>query len=229
MSTEGIVAVVVVLLVAMAVGAWRLRVGRQRQQRIAQLSSLVTELARDPRSGTLVDQLSSFPAVAVQGVPAHIVNALWTQSLTFALAHLEQTSGQTVLHRVVIPLTSIPGIDLRQFVVGAAELLAASPEKRLIHGLFLNYLRPVSVSSTQRQWLYERVLEQVQRSPTSPDLAILALEIGRWALGGTRPDGKPTVYDEQAIHNDIAVRRQGSLGNRIDPSPNPSLQRTPPG
>lgn len=54
--------------------------------------------------------------------------------------------------------------------------------------------------------IYEYFLEAVTRSKASSTAKRFALEAGRLAYGHSRPDGRPTTYDEQAIQNDIAAR-----------------------
>lgn len=47
--------------------------------------------------------------------------------------------------------------------------------------------------------------EVLRRLKMSPELKPFALEIGRVAYATRRPDGALTLYDEQAIQNDIMV------------------------
>jgi hypothetical protein len=61
-------------------------------------------------------------------------------------------------------------------------------------------------SPAQMAWLYQRSLESVQASNGDPAIKALALHIGRISYASSRPDRRPTIYDEQAIANDIAVR-----------------------
>ncbi len=50
--------------------------------------------------------------------------------------------------------------------------------------------------------VYRKALAQLKRPP---DTKSQVLELGRTAYAVRRPDGKLTVYDEQAIMNDIAA------------------------
>lgn len=54
--------------------------------------------------------------------------------------------------------------------------------------------------------VYEAALEILSKHPDQIPLKQYALEVGRWHYGIQRPNRKVTVYDEQAIQNDIAVR-----------------------
>lgn len=57
--------------------------------------------------------------------------------------------------------------------------------------------------------IYEGALFAVQQSGGAPNAKRFALLVGRLSLGSRRPDGLPTVYDEQAIANDISARTSG--------------------
>ncbi|MDQ3282628.1 MAG: hypothetical protein M3Q69_14600 [Acidobacteriota bacterium] len=61
-------------------------------------------------------------------------------------------------------------------------------------------------SGAEARWLYDRVLDAVQRSDGAPDMKALAVRIGRRVYSFHRADRVPTIYDEQAIANDIAAR-----------------------
>jgi hypothetical protein len=61
-------------------------------------------------------------------------------------------------------------------------------------------------SPPEAQWLYARALELVRERKGLSTSKALALYIGRHSYSAGRPDRTPTVYDEQAIANDIAAR-----------------------
>ncbi|MEM9116942.1 MAG: hypothetical protein AAGD09_03560 [Cyanobacteria bacterium P01_F01_bin.56] len=54
--------------------------------------------------------------------------------------------------------------------------------------------------------LYDLCLQLIEQNPDSRGLKSLALEVGRVHYSKNRKDKKPTIYDEQAINNDIAAR-----------------------
>lgn len=53
---------------------------------------------------------------------------------------------------------------------------------------------------------YNIVLDILASNPDKIHLKTLCLELGRKHYANLRPDKKPTIYDEQAIQNDIQVR-----------------------
>jgi len=63
-----------------------------------------------------------------------------------------------------------------------------------------------SASPAEARWLYDRTLEQVQAQHGASAAKDLALFVGRCAYAAARHGRQPTLYDEQAIANDIAAR-----------------------
>jgi len=201
---------VLIILVVLVIGAFFVLSHfsrKRREQKVRELSALITDLERNPEDTEVSDKVAKFPAFSMRGLSPEVVRDLWNQALRFAVPHLHLSSGQAVAYRVAVPLASVPTVDSAQFVAAAANALPNCMDNRGIPEVIMTCLRGMPIATNQRQWFYERVLEQVQRSPDSSNSAILALEVGRWHLGATRPDGKVTVYDEQAIQNDIVVRR----------------------
>jgi hypothetical protein len=58
---------------------------------------------------------------------------------------------------------------------------------------------------------YNLALRVLDENPQEPRAKKLVLEIGRWNFGKLRKGKGATIYDEQAIHNDLKVREQ-SIG-----------------
>ena len=54
--------------------------------------------------------------------------------------------------------------------------------------------------------IYEVALEGLTRNPESVQARVFTLQTGRLHRGACRVDGIVTIYDEQAIQNDIMVR-----------------------
>ena len=59
-------------------------------------------------------------------------------------------------------------------------------------------------------YAYQVALECLASNPDECRARTFALSVGRWHRGRCRPDGLPTIYDEQAIQNDILARSQVS-------------------
>jgi hypothetical protein len=54
--------------------------------------------------------------------------------------------------------------------------------------------------------IYNQVLDLLEVNPSKKHIKSLCLLIGRKHYASMRPDKNPTIYDEQAIQNDILAR-----------------------
>lgn len=61
----------------------------------------------------------------------------------------------------------------------------------------------------KRQQAYTAALGRLAADPQNAALRTAALAAGRAHHGGLRPGGAPTVYDEQAIMNDLVAHSGG--------------------
>jgi hypothetical protein len=200
---------VLVVVAIFAANRHQARVRNSSDATIQLLLNSVRGLTTTPDHRTTLEHIVS----ATDGnswVP-HVANEqsrdLWNEALGFAFDNIRLPSGETILYRILVPLSSSPVRDIRQVMSAMRQVIADNPADRRIHQIILNCLRAMTVEPIQQRWLYDRVLDLVQQSPSSVDLSVLALEVGRCYLGKSRPDGRATVYDESAIQNDIAVRR----------------------
>lgn len=58
------------------------------------------------------------------------------------------------------------------------------------------------------EWFYRRTLEALRLRSADPKFKTFALQVGRLSYAFSRPRRNPTVYDEQAIANDIAMNSE---------------------
>lgn len=80
------------------------------------------------------------------------------------------------------------------------------PIDPLIHTAFLEVLNKIILSGNNLSYTaYTKTLEILENYPDNINAKKLVLDVGRWHFGKLRA-GKVTIYDEQAIQNDIAVR-----------------------
>ena len=61
---------------------------------------------------------------------------------------------------------------------------------------------------SERERIYNRVLEILADNPASSTAKQFVLTVGRWHFGKSRKGGKLSIYDEQRIQNDIFARVQ---------------------
>lgn len=86
------------------------------------------------------------------------------------------------------------------------QMLASAPDNATATAEIMQHLRACpSLASNS----YQAALNIVQQTNGAPAAKILALELGRLFFASNRPDGNPTIYDEQAINNDIKMRCMG--------------------
>jgi len=93
--------------------------------------------------------------------------------------------------------------DVLQWCARMLESSLDDPS-RLQHCLRVANLIIAAGGSAEVQWLYHEALEHVRRTNGSPAAKSAALHLGRRSYSFLRPGRVPTVYDEQAIANDIA-------------------------
>jgi len=62
------------------------------------------------------------------------------------------------------------------------------------------------ITQAETQDLYNTSLKALEANSSSQEAKMLVLDLGRLHYSVLRPDKKPTIYDEQAIQNDIIVR-----------------------
>ena len=67
-------------------------------------------------------------------------------------------------------------------------------------------MRTVATYSYLSKIGYDATLVAVEKTNGSPPAKRVALEVGRLHFGTLRPDRRPTIYDENAIQNDIQTR-----------------------
>jgi hypothetical protein len=87
--------------------------------------------------------------------------------------------------------------------------LMQDPLNPSIHSDFLRTVNALSGLNTARsQRAYDAALSILEAHPESTSARTFALSVGRWHFGRIRDDKKVTIYDEQAMQNDILVRSQ---------------------
>ena len=91
-------------------------------------------------------------------------------------------------------------------MLALADFLALNAAQDFLVQDVLNALSWMGISNNQSYWFYAFSLRQLEDPAANAATKRLVLHVGRWHFGRIRPGGVPTVYDEQAIQNDILVR-----------------------
>ncbi len=92
--------------------------------------------------------------------------------------------------------------------------LEDSPLSEQLHA---NLLATTEGSSERAQKAYQLALSILADHPDSLSAKQFALTAGRKSYSAERPDKTPTIYDEQAIQNDIMIRTGGSAAPQPEP------------
>lgn len=120
-----------------------------------------------------------------------------TESLKYVLDTLASQNKSYLkswMRPIIIPLLKIRPLDsaVRDTVFSNAKIAITT--------------QAIGKDSLSSKEVYEAALEVLSQHPDQIPLKQYALKVGRWHYGIQRPGGKVTIYDEQAINNDIAVR-----------------------
>ncbi|MDZ8064709.1 MAG: hypothetical protein RMY64_03570 [Nostoc sp. DedQUE08] len=80
------------------------------------------------------------------------------------------------------------------------------PTDPRVHTVFIQGINKIILAGNNlSQIAYTKALEILEKNPDNITAKKFVLDVGRWHFGKLR-SGKVTIYDEQAIQNDIAVR-----------------------
>jgi hypothetical protein len=122
-----------------------------------------------------------------------------TQALEFLLSKLE--SFKPPSFREFIPIVALPLLQLKP--------LDQRVRTMVFSGFFRSVKRDTYSSpppSDLARSFYDTALGILALYPEELSLKPYVLDVGRWYYSILRPDGRITIYDEQAIQNDIIAR-----------------------
>jgi hypothetical protein len=122
-----------------------------------------------------------------------------TQALEFLLSKLESFKPPSFIE--FIPIVALPLLQLKP--------LDERTRTMVFSGFLMSVKRDTYSSpspSNLAQSFYNTALHILALHPEELSLKQYVLNVGRWYYSILRPDGKITIYDEQAIQNDIIVR-----------------------
>jgi hypothetical protein len=127
--------------------------------------------------------------------------------LNLLFQQLENHFDNPLVHeRLAIALENSILIN-QKFLEPLLHYWSHNPNNPLIQqSFFLGVSNIILLSNEQRSLVYNLVLSNLEEFPNNISAKKLALTMGRWVYSKARPDGKLTIYDEQAIQNDINIR-----------------------
>jgi hypothetical protein len=84
-------------------------------------------------------------------------------------------------------------------------ILENRPSDKSVQELFIQFLKKIPrVAAVDTAYIYRQVLSFLS-SDSSPAIKQFVLQVARFHYARSRMDGRLTIYDEQAIQNDILV------------------------
>jgi hypothetical protein len=214
MHGDGCILVLAFFVLPLGVIFWAVihsaKVERARKyERGARLTNLLVQFDKTSDLGSVRQELSALLAAPPVGVVENFMaTGGWFELAIPALNRLSQSSEDAFLLEGYFRAFTFCGgqqAKVLQFLFSMlSEAMTKSRQQELFKSLASHVL--VSSSPAEARWLYDRALELLRAQNGSTGSKDLALYVGRHAYSAGRPGRRPTVYDEQAIANDIAAR-----------------------
>jgi hypothetical protein len=180
-----------------------------RRDRGERITNLLVDLEVDESNaevqGELYKLLHEPPVGYVQELTA---SGGWFERVSPVLRRLTNTDAGTKVVGAYFRSFVFPSGQQAAALAFLADFLndSAADAKRL--AFFEKAASGVVETSSQPEarWLYDQALAHVRMHRGAPSTKAVALTIGRLSYSAGRPNRQPTVYDEQAISNDIAAQ-----------------------
>lgn len=219
MSDLGCAALVLVVFVLLGVAYVRSRLHdeaknqaknhegkRERGERVIQILKILRNPAAGERPRALRALIASFEGGPVGYHPSLGGSERWFEEHAPVLTSLlDDSEGVRVAEQFfeffLFPagtqgqvLTWLSSLLRGEHAVVSAGLLQRIADRVLTNG-----------GPAEADWFYRRTLEALRYRSSDPAFKAFALHVGRLSYAFSRPGRRPTVYDEQAIANDIAM------------------------
>jgi hypothetical protein len=185
------------------------RAQAERHERGQRVTNLLIKLSASAGNQAIRQELSTLLANAPVAQPERFgIQVGWFGRVLPALTQLSDNAADSALVEAYFYNFAFPaGSQSKVLEFLYAMLRQAVVDSRKLE-LFKRIAVQVLVSSlpAEARWIYDRALELVRAHSGVAASKDLALFIGRHAYAAARADRRPTLYDEQAIANDIAVQ-----------------------
>lgn len=179
-----------------------------RRARGERISTLLCALKLDVPSPEARDLYKLLQEPPVGYLPELTANGGWFERVTPILRQLARSESGAKAVTAYFRCFVFPRGQQAAVLEFLAQLLdeSGTDPKRL--GCFIDAATAVLGASSpdEARLLYDQVLATVRLHRGNPASKAAALAIGRLAYSASRPNRQPTVYDEQAIANDIAAQ-----------------------
>lgn len=185
------------------------RADELRRQRGARITQLLEQLELSSNSRALQLELHDLLQQSPVGHTTELTqDGGWFYRVAPTLNKLARSLSEATLVEKYFQCFTFPAGHQRGVLELLAQILAEAAGDSLRLEFFKRLASLVLVTSapTEAQWLYARALDLVARDGGTPSAKAVALHVGRLSYSAGRHGRQPTIYDEQAIANDIAVR-----------------------
>jgi hypothetical protein len=183
-----------------------LAAARDRGERITALLERLHPGLSDSAVGRELSELLHDRPVGY--VPELLVDGGWFDRASSILTKLAQTESDGQAVAAYFRCFLFPAGYQAKALAFLDRLLRESGTDNARLAVFTGAATSVLATSTaeEARWLYERTLAAVRTHRAEPAVKAVALTIGRLVYSINRPNREPTIYDEQAIANDIAAQ-----------------------
>ncbi len=173
-----------------------------REQRADRIHRLIRTFGRSRSTSALHELDSALRSERIGFVPT--LEALFAEaSPTLAALVRDPATFGTV--EWYFECFAFPAGRMEKVLLWLTSLMNASNEASAVALQRLVNRAMRQAGPAEAEWLYDRVREGLRSRPQDLDLRSLVLHVGRLSYSLQRLDRRLTVYDEQAIANDIAV------------------------
>ncbi|MEO8379816.1 MAG: hypothetical protein ABI779_09160 [Acidobacteriota bacterium] len=182
---------------------------RMRRARALKATELLGSFSQAPAPAESLRQLHKLLKAEPMGFLPELTQQpeIWFEQAAPGLRSMALTGGAAAeIVALYFECFSFPSSQQSAVMNWLNQLLAAITDPA--HEQLFNRIADSVLAFSEiaeADWLYRRALEQVRATAGAPPFKAIALRIGRIRYGAARPDRRPTLYDEQAIANDIGM------------------------
>ncbi len=206
--------VVVIALVIAVVGWFNYNSATKGKAQLKSIGVCIIQIERNPNSPSVYDKCIEVWKSSTWVQSEDLFNGgYYDRILKICEKNASNVKAWQLLGEVVQSLNISFGINLtgKRNRANTFRLLANNLFKEFtnqpIRERILSLIHLVSgITQAETQDLYNTSLKILEVNSNSQEAKVLVLDIGRLHYSILRLDKKPTIYDEQAIQNDILVR-----------------------
>jgi hypothetical protein len=189
-------------------------IGTKGQAELKNIDTLITQIERNPSSygayDKFIDAWKSSNWVQSKDL---FSGGYYDRILKICEKNSTGVKAWQMLHEVIQKLKLAFEVDLtgkrnkaKTFRFLADSLLKEFTNELIRERIVASIHLLSGLTQAETQDLYNTALKILEKHPSSQEAKVLVLDLGRLHYSVLRPNKTPTIYDEQAIQNDIIVR-----------------------